>query len=127
MADWGNENLDISRHARECLSPKDYARFGYYEKWIAGLTDLLVNNGVVTQEELSTLTPLQTAPCKSGKCWPNISQKILASGGPADRPSDIPVQFTVGQRVTTWVHGNTLVDGGHTRLPSSPRISRKTG
>ena len=51
--------------------------------------------------------------------------KILASGGPADRPSDIPVQYTVGQRVKTRVHGNTFVDGGHTRLPSYAR--GKTG
>ena len=50
--------------------------------------------------------------------------KILASGGPADRPSDIPVQFTVGQQVKTRVHGNTFVDGGHTRLPCYARGKR---
>ena len=32
---FGKWNLDISRHARERLAPTDYARFSYYEKWIA--------------------------------------------------------------------------------------------
>jgi len=99
----GQWNLDISRHARECLSPQDYARFGYYEKWIAGLTDLLVDRKMLAE----------------------YVAKILASGGPADRPSDIPALFTIGQRVKTRVHGNTLIDGGHTRLPSYAR--GKTG
>ena len=30
-------NIDVSRHARERLAPMDYARFAYYEKWIAAL------------------------------------------------------------------------------------------
>ncbi len=104
----GQWNLDISRHARECLSPQDYARFGYYEKWIAGLTDLLVDNGVVTQEELSTLTPAPNSPLQDRKMLAEYVAKILASGGPADRPSDIPALFTIGQRVKTRVHWQHL-------------------
>ena len=30
----GQWNLDVSRHSRERLSPQDYTRFSYYEKWI---------------------------------------------------------------------------------------------
>jgi hypothetical protein len=75
----GQWNLDISRHARECLSPTDYVRFGYYEKWIAGLTDLLVNNGVVTQEELSTLTPTPNSPLQERKMLAEYVAKILPS------------------------------------------------
>jgi len=33
----GKWNIDTSRHAREALAPKDYAKFSYYEKWMAGL------------------------------------------------------------------------------------------
>jgi nitrile hydratase len=29
----GEWNLDISRHYRECLPPKDYMNYSYYEKW----------------------------------------------------------------------------------------------
>ena len=39
----GKWNIDTSRHVRESLAPKDYARFSYYEKWIAALADLLVD------------------------------------------------------------------------------------
>ena len=78
----GQWNLDISRHARECLSPQDYARFGYYEKWIAGLTDLLVDNGVVTQEELSTLIPASNSRLQDRKMLPNMSPRYWPVADP---------------------------------------------
>ena len=121
----GQWNLDISRHARECLSPKDYARFGYYEKWIAGLTELLVKNNVVTPEELRTLTPTSNSPFQKRKMLAKNVAGILASGGPADRTSDIPAVFDIGDKVITRRVGNMLVDGGHTRLPTYAR--GKTG
>ena len=37
----GHWTIDASRHARESLSPRDYARFSYYEKWLAALADML--------------------------------------------------------------------------------------
>ena len=46
----GQWNLDVSRHARERLAPQDYARFTYYEKWLAALADLLVDTGVVSRD-----------------------------------------------------------------------------
>ena len=49
----GQWNLDMSRHAREGLAPTDYARFSYYEKWMAGLADLLVATGVLTEDDLA--------------------------------------------------------------------------
>ena len=52
----GAWNIDTSRHARECLSPKDYARFSYYEKWIAALADLLVAKGLLSETELAAGT-----------------------------------------------------------------------
>ena len=38
----GKWTLDESRHARECLTPKDYKNFSYYERWLASLINLLV-------------------------------------------------------------------------------------
>ena len=49
----GKWNIDVSRHARECLAPTDYMRFSYYEKWLAGVADMLVARGVVSREELA--------------------------------------------------------------------------
>jgi len=56
----GKWSIDVSRHARESIAPADYARFTYYEKWMAGLADLLVDTGLVSKAELAgkeALTP----------------------------------------------------------------------
>ena len=41
----------MSRHARECLPPKEYATFSYYEKWISALANLLVEKGVINSDK----------------------------------------------------------------------------
>ena len=45
----GQWTLDEGRHMRESLSPTDYMRFSYYEKWLAGLANLLVEKGGLYQ------------------------------------------------------------------------------
>ncbi len=113
----GQWNIDVSRHARERLSPKDYARFSYYEKWMSALADLLVETGVLTQEELRGADPAQTA-LAARKLTACKVHETLAAGGPADRPSSIAPLFQRGDRVRTRrIATNRLVDGGHTRLP----------
>ncbi|MCZ7597392.1 MAG: nitrile hydratase subunit beta [Gammaproteobacteria bacterium] len=44
--------LDESRHARERQHPVVYLRNSYYENWLAGLSTLLVEKGLVSPEEL---------------------------------------------------------------------------
>ncbi|WP_227267400.1 nitrile hydratase subunit beta [Roseobacter weihaiensis] len=113
----GQWNIDISRHARERLSPKDYARFSYYEKWMAGLADLLVERGVVTPDEMAGGTPT-SSPLAARMLKAERVPAVLASGGPADRPSDVSALFSVGDWIVTRkIAANRLVEGGHTRLP----------
>lgn len=114
----GQWNLDTSRHARERLSPKDYARFSYYEKWISALADLLVETGVITVEELKGGAVARSA--LAGKAMTaSAVAPALAKGGPADRPSYIAPIYEVGDTVRTLrPAGNRKVPGGHTRLPS---------
>lgn len=115
----GKWNIDISRHARECLSPKDYTNFSYYEKWIAGVADLLVARGVVTPEELAGKAAPEPSPLAEKTLKPSQVAGVLARGGPADRPSDIAPKFAPGDPVLTRKNPeNALVPGGHTRLPS---------
>ena len=40
-------NLDSSRYSRQSLEAKDYLQFGYFEKWLAGLINLLGENGII--------------------------------------------------------------------------------
>lgn len=113
----GQWNIDTSRHARESLAPKDYARFSYYEKWIAALADLLVDKGMVTVAEL---VGQGTAPSSLASKALRADQVAgaLAKGGPADRPGTVAPAFACGDAVRTRrISANRLQDGGHTRLP----------
>ena len=115
----GKWNIDVSRHARECLTPTDYMRFSYYEKWIAGVADMLVARGVVSREELSGEAAPTPSPLAEKALKPPQVAGVLARGGPADRPSDITPLFSPGDRVVTRKQPeNSIVPGGHTRLPA---------
>ncbi|WP_170759213.1 nitrile hydratase subunit beta [Ruegeria lacuscaerulensis] len=114
----GQWNIDISRHAREKLSPKDYTRFSYYEKWISALADLLVESGVLSEDDLRGADVGGKHPLADRAMKAEAVASVLAKGGPADRPSNAPVKFDIGQEVVTARPAvNRLVDGGHTRLP----------
>ncbi len=115
----GQWNIDMSRHARERLCPRDYVNFSYYEKWLAGLADLLVETGVLTQDELRGEAEDAPHPL-AGRCLrAEAVAGVLARGGPADRPCPAEPAFGVGQAVRTRrPAANRLVDGGHTRLPA---------
>ncbi|MEM8838296.1 MAG: hypothetical protein AAGE89_09405 [Pseudomonadota bacterium] len=47
-------NGDAARHAIERLDPAHYLNASYYERWLASLENLLVEEGVVTVEELES-------------------------------------------------------------------------
>ncbi|MEM9577027.1 MAG: nitrile hydratase subunit beta [Pseudomonadota bacterium] len=114
----GQWNIDMSRHARERLCPKDYARFSYYEKWLAALTDLLVEKGIVTRDELSGAAPVPSLLAERALRADRVP-RVLSAGGPADRSSDVAPLFRVGDAVVTRrIASNRLIDGGHTRLPN---------
>lgn len=115
----GQWNIDTSRHVRECLSPQDYMRFSYYEKWLAGLAELLVDTGVLTAADLADPdAAAETHTLAGRKLTAERVAGMLAAGGPADRKSDVTPLFKPGDTVRTVAHaGNRFVDGGHTRLP----------
>lgn len=115
----GQWNLDMSRHARECLSPKDYMRFSYYEKWMAGLADLLVENKVLSKADLAGQGEDAPHPLADRAMKPEAVASVIAKGGPADRPYGEQPLFQPGQMVCTRRPAdNRLTDGGHTRLPA---------
>ena len=49
----GKWNIDESRHARERQHPVDYLSNSYYENWLAGVEKLLVEKGLIDDDELS--------------------------------------------------------------------------
>lgn len=113
----GAWSIDTSRHARESLDPKDYARFSYYEKWIAALADLLVAKGLVSEAELAAGNA-EAAPPHPRLLRAAAVAPALAKGSPYARDAETPA-FAVGDRVRTRLPArNVLVAGGHTRLPA---------
>ena len=112
----GQWTLDRSRFAHKSLLPADYMAFSYYEKWLAGLADLLVARGVVSREELTGAepapSPLAVRRLQADKVAPG-----LARGAPVTREGAAP-RFAIGDRVRTRRPARNLqIDGGHTRLP----------
>ena len=116
-------NLDMSRHARECLPPKDYCEFSYYNKWISALANLLVARGVISSDEFSD--PIQKMhPLSSRKLLAVEVAKVLSKGAPTSRSVEDPPKFLLGQNVKTRRAQNKFVSGGHTRLPKYAERSK---
>jgi len=114
----GQWNIDMSRHARECLSAADYAGFSYYEKWLGGLTDSLVAKGVLTVAELEAGQGAAVSELADRKLKADAVAETLAAGSPYTREA-VPAEFALGDRVRVRRPArNALVEGGHTRLPA---------
>jgi nitrile hydratase len=45
-------NIDAFRHAIERLDPAIYLTASYYERWVRAVVTLLVENGVLTRDEI---------------------------------------------------------------------------
>ena len=108
-------NLDRSRYARESLEPKDYLQFGYFEKWLAGLINLLGENGIIKDGKESggnlKKSSFRILEAKNVK-------KLLHLGGPTKRESTKEKKFNLGDNVSVRANNsNTRVEKGHTRLP----------
>ena len=54
---WRKWNIDAARYSRELIPPAEYLRMSYYEKWYAGLVDLLTARGLVTRAEVESGRP----------------------------------------------------------------------
>jgi Nitrile hydratase beta subunit len=48
----GLQTTDEHRRAIESLSPEQYRKLSYYERWIAATEMLLVEKGILTREEI---------------------------------------------------------------------------
>ena len=47
-------NIDMSRYSRERMPPARYLAASYYERWLFGLEKLLVEQGLLTANEMET-------------------------------------------------------------------------
>ncbi|MEM7289431.1 MAG: nitrile hydratase subunit beta [Pseudomonadota bacterium] len=117
----GKWNLDISRFARESLSPEFYLSRTYYEIWIAGLQNLMLERDMVTDDELVSGEIETPGVDVKRVVGPDQMPAALAAGAPVDRETSHTSKFTAGDRVRTL----NINPQGHTRLPRYVR--GKTG
>jgi nitrile hydratase beta subunit len=114
---WRKWNIDAARHSRELIPPIEYLRMSYYEKWYAGLVELLVAGGLVTRAEIESGKHAQGY----GKATPPLTAEQVpaaeARGAPTNRNISVASRFQVGQRVRARIINPT----GHTRLPRYAR------
>jgi nitrile hydratase subunit beta len=116
MGAWRKWNIDASRHERELIPPAEYLRMSYYEKWFAGLLELLVKSGLVTRTEIKSGKRARG----SAKATPALTaEQVTSTTGKVTPRREVPVspRFTVGQRV----RARNINPAGHTRLPRYAR------
>jgi nitrile hydratase len=113
MGATGEWNLDASRFARENRPPNEYLDKSYYEIWLAGLEQLLVERGLATEAELTAgraLEPRQ--PIRRVLAAADVAS-AMSRGGATNRETSQAARFQVGERV----RARTINPQTHTRLP----------
>jgi nitrile hydratase len=114
-------NIDESRHGIERMAPVDYLASSYYERWLDRTVRLLVEKGVITQEELDRRMAqlaggVDPAPPHRD---PKLLDRMLRATKERThfRQPGPPPRFAAGERVFT----RTDAPPGHTRLPRYAR------
>lgn len=101
------------RTGAEAMNPFDYFKFRYYEKWLGGISQFFIDQGYVSEEELSAAMDAP-APATAGGD-PAIDDQVMdyLRRGDSPRRDVAHPKFTVGQQVRIA----DVPAGAHTRLP----------
>ncbi|MCY4250068.1 MAG: nitrile hydratase subunit beta [Rhodobacteraceae bacterium] len=115
----GKWNLDRSRYFRESLPPDDYGNFTYYEKWMAGLVNLMVDSGLIDQSELRDFK-VASKSMQGISVSPEALKSMIAKGDPSLCNSNTCFEpHEIGTLVKTKSPpANNCLENGHTRLPA---------
>ena len=83
---WGKWNIDASRHQIELIPAAEYLRMSYYERWLAGLIELMIKTKLVTRAELDSGKP---APGAAKSVPPLTVEKVLPGIARGETPSEV--------------------------------------
>jgi nitrile hydratase subunit beta len=114
---WGKWNIDASRHRRELIPAADYLQMSYYEKFLVGMTELLLQSGLITRAEVKSGKPARGSKKARPPLTADKVPTLVAKGVPANRNTPASPKFKVGQRV----RARNINPVGHTRLPRYSR------
>ncbi len=115
MGTSGKWNIDSGRYAREMMPGPEYLTTSYYEHWLFGLEQLLLENGFIVGTELESgiVDPKQTNVSDARLLRADAVEKVLTKGGSSFREADVTPGFDIGE-VVRVINRNPL---GHTRAP----------
>jgi nitrile hydratase subunit beta len=119
-------NIDEFRHAIERMGQAEYLSTSYYEHWLASLSTLLVEKGVIGREELEARTKeFEENPQKPllDRKDPELLERMMrvVRKGMAEQSAPDPApRFQPGDAVVT----RNWHPPGHTRLPGYARGRR---
>jgi nitrile hydratase len=120
-------NIDEFRHAIEQMDPAHYLGSSYYEHWLSAIETLLVEKGVLSEEELearleeirSTDNPEELIPEREDPEFTEAMLDLIDSGASTMREPVEPA-FEEGDRIRV----KNIHPGGHTRCPWYIRRAR---
>ena len=118
-------NLDRSRHAIERIDPISYLADTYYGRWLGGLETRLVEDGVLSQSEITERARVLGArPDDRVAARPSFTRGHLPDEkqspdrlGTAERPLETSPRFALDD----WVRARITSVEGHTRMPAYAR------
>jgi nitrile hydratase subunit beta len=114
---WRKWSVDAWRHEIEGLPPADYLRMSYYEKWVAAISELLVDSGLVTRAEIESGQPAPDSTKSVPALTADKVPSMRRSGALAKRDVKTAPRFHPGQPV----RARNIHPSGHTRLPRYAR------
>ncbi len=122
-------NIDEFRHAIERMEPAHYLGSSYYEHWLSAMETLLVEKGVLSEEELeaelervrAAENPDDLVPEREDPELAEAMLGLIDTGASAMRPEE-PVEpsFAEGDAVRV----RNIHPEGHTRCPEYVRRAR---
>ena len=122
----GLYNIDEFRHGIERMKPAHYLAATYYEKWLDGITRILVEKGVVSEEDVKARTAFFNArpdtPATAALPGP-LPARVTSNPDwlqDAMRETGARPRFAPGEPVVT----RSFHPHGHTRLPRYARGKR---
>lgn len=115
----GYFNLDAFRYGIERMDPAHYLRSTYYERWLTTIEHNLIENGVLTPDEIDARTDDLRAHPDAAPSRPDDVAPPASPATSGDYPPlpHIAPRFAVGDAVVTC----NIHPTGHTRLPRYAR------
>ena len=113
-------NIDMGRQGTRDPPARGVSLVDLLRDLARGSDELLLETGLVSEDELSSGTARTPAVPVKRVLKPDMVPSMLAGGSDSERPAETPARFAVGDPVLT----RNMHPIGHTRLPRYARAKR---